>query len=274
MIGPVRNVRDTELKNKISNGANKEIVKKNFSKCARYYDRYATIQNLCGSRLIAKIETDGFGRVLDIGCGTGNYTKLLRERFPKARIKAIDISGEMIEVAKEKLEDRGIEFIIADGETVDFKERFDLISSNASFQWFEGLEKTLSRYRRLLNKNGIILFSAFGPLTFYELDNSLKELSGRYSKISSCNFFEKTTIEKILKCLFKEIEVEQKVYKESHDSLSELLKKIKYTGVRGNGAGKRRLWTSKTVSDLEKIYRRRSKDITATYQIFFCKGVK
>ena len=203
-----------------------------------------------------------------------NYTKLLKERFPGASIKAIDISPAMIEVAKEKLEDRRIEFIITDGEAIDFKEKFDLISSNASFQWFEDLEKALSRYKRLLNKNGIILFSAFGPLTFYELDESLKELSGEDVSVSSCNFFEKARIEEILKRLFKKIEVEQKIYKENYNSLSELLKKIRYTGTRGNGADRKNFWTPKMMDELERIYKKKSQDITATYQIFFCKGVK
>ena len=53
-----------------------------------------------------------------------------------------------------------------------------------------------------------------------------------------------------------------------------LLKKIKYTGTRGNGAERKSFWTSKMVNDLEKIYRKRCKDIIATYQVFFCRGVK
>jgi len=253
---------------------NKEIIKKNFSRCASYYDRYSTIQNLCALGLIEKIEEGVFDRILDVGCGTGNYTKLLRERFPGASIKAIDISPAMIETARDKLKNDVIEFITGDGEAIDFKECFDLISSNASFQWFENLEETLSRYKRLLDKNGVILFSTFGPLTFYELEESLKELSGGDIAISSGNFFEKNRIEEMLRHLFRKIEVEQKLYKEGHSSLSELLEKIKYTGARGNGVGKMNFWTSKTINDLEKIYMRKSKDIVATYQVFFCKGVK
>jgi malonyl-CoA O-methyltransferase len=253
---------------------NKDIIKKHFSKCARYYDRYSTVQNLCASKLIAKIKANSFNKILDIGCGTGNYTKLLREKFPGASIKAVDMSPEMIEIAKEKLRDEVIEFIVADGEVIDFNEPFDLISSNASFQWFEDLEKTLSRYKRLLNENGVILFSVFGPLTFYELDRSLKELVGEDATISSCYFLKRAEIEKILKCLFKEIEIEQKIYKENYNSLSELLKKIKYTGTKGNGLNKKRFWTPKIANDLEKIYIRKSKNITATYQVFFCRGVK
>jgi malonyl-CoA O-methyltransferase len=252
----------------------KEVVKRNFSRYAHYYDRYSTMQNLCATNLITKLDGSCFADILDIGCGTGNYTELLREKFPKARIKALDISGEMIEVAKGKLQDERIEFITADGETIDFKEHFDLISSNASFQWFEDLEKALSRYKGCLAENGVILFSTFGPLTFCELDNSLKEFNGGEAAISSCNFFERAEIEKALKRWFRSAKIEEKLYKERYDSLPELLKKIKYTGTRGNGIIKNGFWTPKIMSDLDKIYKEKYKNIIATYQVFFCRGIK
>ncbi|MEA3305918.1 MAG: malonyl-ACP O-methyltransferase BioC [Candidatus Omnitrophota bacterium] len=251
----------------------KELIKKNFSKYARYYDRHASVQNLCALKLIERIKAGGFGKILDVGCGTGNYTGLLKERFPMAKIKAMDISGEMIEIAKEKLNDNSIEFIIADGETTNFEERFDLIGSNAVFQWFENLEITLSGYKDSLNEKGVISFSIFGPLTFNELDGSLKELYGDEAAISSRGFAEKETIEKILKGLFRKIEVEQKIYKERYASLLKLLKKIKYTGTRGNGLNKN-FWTAGKADKTEKIYKKKYKDIIATYQVFFCKGVK
>jgi malonyl-CoA O-methyltransferase len=252
----------------------KEIIKRNFSRYAAYYDRYSSIQNLCASRLISKIKTNNFANILEVGCGTGNYTKLLSERFSKAKIKTIDISFEMIKVAKEKLPDRKIEFVLTDGETADFNERFDLISSNACFQWFTNLEKSLARYKRLLNRNGVISFSTFGPLTFRELDISLRELFIENIETSSCAFLEKINIKKILKSLFKEIEIEQKIYKETYASLSELLKKIKYTGTTGSAEKKRNFWTPQTIDKLEKIYKGRFKGITATYEALFCKGVK
>lgn len=249
-------------------------IKKNFSRYARYYDRYSTIQNLCGVRLISKIETNGFEKILDVGCGTGNYTKLLREKFPMATIRAIDISPAMIEVAKEKLQGEKIEFIAADGETINLENRFDLISSNATFQWFKDLEKTLLIYRSLLSKRGIILFSTFGPLTFCELDGALKELSEKHAAISSCNFFEKMRLEKILKRLFDDVELERKLYKRKYSSLSEFLKNIKYSGTRGNGTDTKGVWTPKAMYDLEKMYVKKFKNIVATYEVLFCKGVR
>ncbi|OIO73035.1 MAG: malonyl-[acyl-carrier protein] O-methyltransferase BioC [Elusimicrobia bacterium CG1_02_37_114] len=266
----------------------KEIIIKNFSKYAKYYDQYSDIQNLCALKLINRIETDnfavfsqgqeGFIRILDVGCGTGNYTKLLRNKFQTAQIKAMDISGEMIQIAKKKLKHKEIEFIVADGETINFRERFDIISSNVSFQWFENLEKTLFKYKELLNLNGSIIFSIFGPLTFFELEKSLKETFKEHEQITAHNFIKKQDMEKILRRLFNEVEIEEEILKEKYASLLDLLKTIKYTGTRGNGIMAGTPWSLNTITELENIYRKefsaQKGKIITTYQVFFCRGSK
>jgi len=252
----------------------KNIIERNFSKYAEYYDSYSSIQNICASELIQKISADSVNRILDIGCGTGNYTKLLRERFPSAEIKAVDISDKMVDMARKKLSREKIEFIVADAEKADFEEKFDLISSNAAFQWFEDLRDAVMKYKNMLNDGGLISFSTFGPLTFYELDASLKELAGRHVSISSFDFMEMTEISDILREFFKKVSMNIRIYSEDFESVSELLKKIKYTGTRGNSSLRKDLWTRKTMSCLEEIYKNKFGNIRATYQVFFCRGVK
>ncbi len=252
----------------------KDTVKKNFSRHARHYDGYSDIQRLCGSRLISKVDSVAVSDILDIGCGTGSYTKLLRERFPSARIRAVDLSPAMIDVAREKLRGASVELAVADGEKIGGGEMYDLVSSNASFQWFEDPEKALAMYKGMLKPGGMILFSVFGPLTFEELDDSIKELSGGGISIVSSAFFGKKRVEEVMERLFVDIEIEEAVYRQKYGSLPELLQKIKYTGARGNGAPGKNLWTPGAMSDLERIYRKAYKDIVATYQVFFCKGIR
>ena len=251
---------------------NQKAVIDNFSKYAECYDKYSDVQNLCAKHLIKKAKKE-FNKILDIGCGTGNYTNLLRERYPSAAIRAIDISKEMIGVAERKLERKGVEFITKDAEKINLKEQFDLISSNATFQWFTNTESTLKSYKKLLKEKGVILFSTFGPRTFYELNHSLKVLLGKDILISSSGFIKKNTIKEMLKELFDEVDVEEKLYTEKHGSLLSLLKKIKYCGVRGKGLNKRSFWSPGTLAKLEAIYKKEFGDIMVTYQVFFCKGV-
>lgn len=253
----------------------KNRIEKNFSKHARQYDSYSAIQELCARELVSKIDKNDFRSILDIGCGTGCWTELLKEKFPLAEIKAVDISYEMIKIAQEKLRDSRIRFIKVDGEEIDFDEEFDLISSNAVFHWFVNLKEALLKYRCLLKERGVILFSFFGPRTFFELERSLKKTFAGDISISSSGFPGRREIEKLLAGFFKEAETEERLYRETYSSLRELLKRIKYTGTKGMGiTDSNSLWTPKAMAGLERDYRDLFKDINVTYQVFFCKGLK
>lgn len=252
----------------------KNKIIENFSKYAKYYDMYCNIQRLSAKKLIRCIDNDGLGKILDIGCGTGNYTKILRDKFPFAQIKAIDISKEMVEIAKEKLKDKKIEFAVSDGERLKRNGRYELITSNVCFQWFEDLGKALVLYNDLLSKNGCVLFSIFGPLTFKELHCSLRDLLGDDMSISSNSFKDKESIKNIIQKVFSDVMVEEEIYKEKYNSLSRLLESIRYTGSKGNGLKRRPFWTPNMIARLESVYRKKFNDITATYQLFFCKGIK
>lgn len=248
----------------------KQVIKQNFSRFAGDYDRYCNVQNLCALELIAKVQDNGFKSILDVGCGTGNFTGLLRKKFPYAKIKALDISENMVRVAKDKLAGCGVEFIVADAECAGLKDKFDFISSNASFQWFADLEQTLEKFFCLLNSKGIILFSLFGPRTFCELHYCL----GDKQQVAAGSFKTKEEIESILQKLFKDIEIEQWIYRERYASLKGLLKKIKYTGTRGDKTVNKSFWSLGMVREIEQKYKKDFKEITATYQVFFCRGVK
>lgn len=249
----------------------KDTIIRNFSRYARSYDKYADIQKRVASELLGLMREDGFRRILEIGCGTGNYTLLLREKFKNASLKAIDISGKMIDVASEKLKDKSIEFIVADAETIDIGGDFDCITSNASFQWFSDLENTIKRYSVALKEDGIILFSIFGPATFKELNSSLKHVLKDPSMVAD-GFMNKEEIEGLLRENFESVRIKEAVYEESFPHLKDLLHKIKFSGVRGNGINGGAIFTPRLLKGLEKAYLDKFKRISATYQVFYCEG--
>lgn len=251
----------------------KQRIERNFSRYAKYYDRYSSVQELCAFKLIEGIKDKRFLRILEIGCGTGNYTRLLRERFPSAQITALDISGEMIRIAKRKLVDKKIEFIVADGEGISLKERFDFITSNASFQWFLNLKDALLGYRDLLTEQGSLAFSIFGPFTFTELNLCIREIFAQDLSIASGNFVCREVIDSILREGFEGVRIKEERLKEEYSCLWELLLKIRYTGVGGEGV-KKGLWTYNLIRKLERMYKERYKRVVATYQVFFCQARK
>lgn len=84
----------------------KQLVRKNFSRHAHEYDLYAKIQTLMAHKLMEMISQqtiNTFHSVLEIGCGTGNLTKLLLEQFPKSNYTIIDLTESMIQQTKHKL---------------------------------------------------------------------------------------------------------------------------------------------------------------------------
>ena len=250
----------------------KAAIRKNFSRYAHLYDKYADVQKKAGRRLLKCIGGNKFAKILELGSGTGNYTQLLRKRFNHAEIMAVDISRRMIECARKKLEDRNIQFIHADAQNLNLRGRFDLITSNGCFQWFEELEGSLLAYRKQLKKNGIIAFTIFGPGTFYELNAALGCVL-RGISTASREFITKNRLEDFLRKEFNEVEMREVKYREKFSNLAALLKKIKYSGVKGN-SGIRINFNRRTLKNIEKVYLDKFKGIKATYQVFFCKVKK
>ena len=252
---------------------NKRNLIRNFSRSALFYDKYANIQREAALELLGEIKGKNISKILEIGCGTGNYTLLLRDRYKDAKLKAIDISKEMIGVAKKKLKDRAVDFIVSDAERSDLDGPFDLVTSNACFQWFQGLEYSLVKYKNLLNQKGVISFSVFGPLTFWELGSALEGISAKLS-IPAARFKAAPQIKRMLKANFKKIKIKEKRYEESFPGLIDLFNKIKYTGTGGLGLGGEIYFGRRFLSKLEEAYFNKFRRIKATYQVFFCQGLK
>ncbi|AEF92962.1 biotin biosynthesis protein BioC [Desulfotomaculum nigrificans CO-1-SRB] len=157
----------------------KNVLKKNFSRNAVNYDTYAVIQKKMAHQLLKTIsfehkDTHDSINILDIGCGTGYFTEQLARCYPNANITAVDIAPGMIEYARKKLRSKKIEFLCADIEEVEINRKYDLIVSNATFQWFNQLEQTIIKLDAMLKNSGMLAFSTFGPMTFNELHRSYK----------------------------------------------------------------------------------------------------
>lgn len=149
----------------------KEKLKRRFSRNARQYDQYASVQKQMASELIKMVQADGrdYHRILEIGCGTGYLTALLTEAYPRASITAVDIAEGMLSYAASRLEGKPVIFLCEDAESMTFNSTYDLIISNATFQWFNHLEQTLAKLTAHLSEQGRLSFSTFGSETFQEL---------------------------------------------------------------------------------------------------------
>lgn len=154
---------------------NKQKIEKAFDKGAVNYDWAAYIQREVAEKLMSFCPNKTPLKILEIGCGTGFLTKMLVNKYPESQITAIDISGKMIEKCQSKLP--FIKFEKADGETFKPIEKFDLIISNMTVQWFENQVSGIDRLQEFLKPNGQILFSTLGEKNFHQWRDVLKELN-------------------------------------------------------------------------------------------------
>ena len=100
--------------------------------------------------------------ILELGCGTGNLTRLIAERYPKAQIKAVDLSAENIRQCKEQKISSRIEYIKSDFRSLDIlRESVNLIISSISIHHLTNRDKEKLFYASYswLKPKGILTFS-------------------------------------------------------------------------------------------------------------------
>lgn len=213
---------------------NKEIIRENFSKSARDYDRHAFLQRSIAKELCSLIPQRPYKRILDIGCGTGYLTFKLAELFPQAEVIGIDLAPGMIEVAKEKSNFGNVHFLISDAEELNFPvEFFDLVVSSSSLQWMD-YKKVFWGTERILTENGVFCFSTFGPRTLWEMN------------VIGFKVEDFVSLETLLALLsnFEIIDSYSKVVKETFSSVKELVNYLKEIGAYFTEKEKKRKFDS------------------------------
>ncbi|KMP10785.1 hypothetical protein UR09_05240 [Candidatus Nitromaritima sp. SCGC AAA799-A02] len=142
-------------------------VAESFSRYARGYDKHARLQKMMAERLASFLPDELPPRTLEIGCGTGLFTRHLLAR-PIHKLILNDIAPEMIQCLKDKQTiPRRCRVLLGNAESLDFGP-VDLIAANAVFQWFKTPKKALEHLAALLEPGGRIIFSTFGPATLEE----------------------------------------------------------------------------------------------------------
>jgi trans-aconitate 2-methyltransferase len=102
--------------------------------------------------LLARIPLEAAGEVVDLGCGPGHVTKILKSRWPSARVTGVDRSREMLEQAAANAPK--LHWQQADLAGWHPDRPVDLIYANASLHWLDDHQTLFPRLMASLKPGG------------------------------------------------------------------------------------------------------------------------
>ncbi len=134
-------------------------VMANFTEISVRYENSAIVQKSASEILFNLLDIQANDNVLDLGCGTGHITKIIRDKT-KGKVIGVDPAKGMIEKAREKFSNLGIVFRNCSAEALDYQHEFDVIFCNSAFQWFKDHKRALRACYDALKKDGKIAVQA------------------------------------------------------------------------------------------------------------------
>jgi len=161
----------------------KSAIARSFNAAALTYDKSAVLQNVVGERLFERLDLVLIEpeTVVDLGSGTGVFSRQLQGRYKKKRVLGIDLAWQMTAFAnKQKKWLARDRYICADAEYLPLADHsVDLIFSNLMLQWLPNPDRVFKEAQRVLVPGGLLMFSCFGPDTLKEMRQSWAQVDDK-----------------------------------------------------------------------------------------------
>lgn len=255
----------------------------------------AAVHNGNGNTRSLSGNASPFRHIVEFGCGTGCYSRLLLHALQPETLLLNDLCPEMRECicdllpageplphrpllyddkvelygAKVPLEKAkvplygtplispAVSFLPCDAETLDFPQGTDLITSCSTLQWFADTERFFTRCHRFLSDGGILAFSTFGKRNMQEIHT----LTGH-----GLEYFSLEELKALLSSRFEVLYAEEEIVSLPFGTPLEVLQHLRQTGVTGT---EKRVWTrGRLQSFCEEYIRMYGKDdrsVSLTY---------
>ncbi len=163
----------------------KARARASFGRAADTYDAAAILQKQVREEMLSRLDLVKINPqvILDAGCGTGAASYTLKKRFAKSQVVSLDFALPMLQKARSQAHALGLlgqlkslfssakqSLICADIEALPLASASTgLIWSNLAIQWCNDLDAALQEFHRVLQPEGLLMFSTFGPDTLREL---------------------------------------------------------------------------------------------------------
>jgi malonyl-CoA O-methyltransferase len=253
--------------------AAKNPISARFAAAAHTYHEESSIQRTAAEELVASIPSGGFDRILEVGCGTGYLTELLTMSFPRALIDAVDIARPMIDLARERMGDRGcIRWHAADARHFGPDREYPLIVSSSALHWMTPIPETVNRLAGMLQPGGCFAAALMIRGTLGELHDARQ-----------CLFPEKTAsvclpsaegfLEAVASAGLRTEACRQQVLQKQYCSARSFLLSLNRQGVTGAAGGGGKLLNRTELRKLLAYYDREfaapGGGVIATYRILY-----
>lgn len=257
------------------NPLDKRQIRRAFDRAAASYDQAAVVQRQMADELMTRLAgiKEAPKTVLDVGCGTGYARPALAKRFPDADYLGSDVAPNMLRQARPwgwRLRRQG-RWFCGDAERLPLADdSVDLVFCNAVLQWCDP-QVVFAELHRVLDSEGLLVFSTFGPDTLHELREAWAQVD---AAVHVHEFMDMHHLgDMMLYAGFALPVVDVDYLTVTHRSVAACLRDLKTIGA-GNAAGERArgLTPRRKLRALENAYAtRRNADglIETTYEIVY-----
>lgn len=157
----------------MSNQENQKIkdgIKSTFDNVAKSYDENRQFI-ISAKKMVSLIDLNGEElHILDLSTGTGNIAIELGKKFPHAKIFGVDVSDEMLNIARKKSHEVGLKnitYYLQDAEKLEFEGiKFDLVTCGYGLFFYPDMDKVFCDVCARLKEGGKFIFSTFNENAF------------------------------------------------------------------------------------------------------------
>jgi malonyl-CoA O-methyltransferase len=258
----------------------KKALRRAFSRSASTYDATAVLQREVCTRMLERLDYVKLkpARILDAGCGTGWGGRQLAEKYPDAQVIALDIAIGMLQATHQRSSWWGKLFagtrqlpVCADVEALPVAANsLELVWSNLALQWCNDLPATFVELHRVLNVEGLLMFSTLGP-------DTLKELRQAFHGVDDYNHLNRFADmhdigDMLVQAGFSEPVMDMEYLTLTYDDVRGVLQDLKGIGANNATSGRskglmgKQAWT-RLLENYEKL--RCDGKLPATYEVVY-----
>ena len=223
-----------------ANIIDKRIVKTRFEKSQPLYDSYAQGQARIAQRLMqmwSTLPATDRPTVLEIGCGTGIFTRLYTPNINPGHVFLNDLTD-----IPESLITPQTTVLKGDAETIDIPDNIDFAVSTSAIQWFNNPKRFICNIAKHLAPDGYLILSTFGTQNYCELRQSFASSLVYHS---ADNWREIVT-----QAGLTPVDISEESFTMTFDSIAQMLTTLRQTGV--NAVKTPSQITKSTILELER----------------------